>query len=752
MPVRALFTATILLSAFLLFLIQPMLSKMILPHLGGNPAVWQTAMMFFQSMLLIGYIYAHASTRWLGTQRQAKLHAALLVLSALCMPLSLHLTSLYEATATPILFLLVSLFLTIALPFFVLAANAPLIQHWHASHQQTQGHDPYRLYSASNLGSFAALLSYPFLVEPLLALPAQAQLWSWLYGAFSMLLLLCAYQLHRHFAGETPMPADTLAENESMEQLEAAEVPTNRQKIRWVLLAFVPSSLMLGVTTHMTSDVASAPLLWVIPLALYLLTFVLAFHPKMPGYAFFVREQVVVTAMLLFAMASGLDIMSPFQLIHFLAFFVFAIVCHGQLSLHRPKARHLTEFYVWISVGGALGGVFNALIAPELFLTAFEYPLVLVLGCLLRPQTEETRHAVFARTLDVLIPAAMAALLLAQYYGSGILAEAFPESSKTLLVNVRSTFQGLSVGQHTITMVLALGFCFFIPRFCQARPLRLGLAAFILFLAMPYARDTSVNEILYRERNFFGISTVQNNPNAKAHYLVHGTTLHGLQSTEEEYRLKLSSYYVQVRDIYNSMPEAVRQKPVAVAGLGTGTLACLGNANQRFDFYEIDVAMQHIAENPELFTYLRDCPPQKNIIIGDGRLGLESAPDGEYGAIVLDAYSSDALPMHLMTREALAIYLKKLAPGGIIAFHISSRYLILNQIIANLAYDANVFAIERNLPATEKNAAPSHWVIVSRSMGDLADSAYEKEGWKVLQTNGRTPWSDNYSNLLEALR
>ncbi len=746
MPVRYLFTATILLSAFLLFLIQPMLSKLILPKLGGSPAVWKTAMMFYQALLLGGYVYAHTSTRLLGTRLQSKVHTGLLIASLIMLPISLRVTEMFEPTGEPVAFLLASLFLSIAIPFFVLAANAPLIQHWYASHSATQERDPYVLYSASNLGSFAALLAYPFLIEPLLSIPGQTNTWSVLYALFSALLIGCVYQLNRHFTQEVPV------EGESEESLENAATPTGFQKLHWVVLAFVPSSLMLGLTTYVTTDIAAAPLLWIVPLALYLLTFVLAFHTRMHLYKFFLTTQTVIITALLLLRVSHIDTTMPFQLIHFLTFFTIAIVCHGQLSLQRPKNQHLTGFYVWISVGGALGGVFNALIAPEIFSMPIEYFLVIVLSCFLRPQTAEFPREWLERILDMVIPLALLGILILQYYLPDILFHFFPEAMESLVTVFAHTFNQMAPGRYILTMLILLATCVAIPKLCDHRPVRLGLVVTIIFMALPYTNAGKGQEVLYQERNFFGVSRVKRSEDGEFHFYTHGTTLHGMQSQREETKLRLTSYYDHLRELFNSLPAALHERPVAVAGLGAGTLACLGVVGQQFDFYEIDVAVQHIAENPELFTYLRDCPTESRVIIRDARLGLQEAEDGMYGVIIMDAYSSDSLPVHLMTREALQIYMDKLAPGGILAFHISNRYLKLNDILANLADDAGLVAIERRSRARNRIDVSAHWVAMARDTDDFGETQLGEEGWRIMEPNGNRPWSDHYSNIVEALR
>ncbi len=747
MPVRALFVSTILLSAFLLFLIQPMLTKILLPLLGGSPAVWQTAMMFYQALLLGGYLYAHTATRYWGTKKQSRLHIVLLLLSCACLPIQLSSVDAFSPTEAPIGFLLVSLLLTIGAPFFILSANAPLLQHWYACHRATESDNPFALYSASNLGSFTALLAYPFAIEWLLPLSTQTALWSGLYAVFTMLLILCVAQINRHFAHETPMDSDGDAATED------AASPTPVQKLRWVALAFIPSSLMLGLTTYMTTDIAAAPLLWIIPLALYLATYVLAFHPRMPGYRFFLSEQPIIISLLMIGMATQLDAVTPFQAIHFIAFFAIAMVCHGQLALCRPQARHLTGFYVWVSVGGACGGVFNALIAPALFTHADEYWLVLVLGCFLRPKTEKAAREKRERVLDLLLPLTLAAVLILQYHGAALIERFVPEIIDRLQALRTELFMGRPVPESdAITACFIVLAGILLPKYCQHRPLRFGCAALVIFIAIPFAQSAKKDVIIYTERNFFGIITITERADPPLHFLEHGTTLHGIQSLEEDKRLALTTYYIHVRDIFRRLPDETRLKPVALGGLGAGTLACLGEEQQEFNFFEIDEAVKYIAQNPEFFTYLRDCSTRSTVTIADARIGMQGAADGHYGAIFMDAYSSDALPMHLLTLEALNIYARKLAPGGIIAFNISNRYLRLSQVLANLAQAAGMVAIERVAASKEANTTAAHWVVMARHWEDLAPLGYEKDGWRPMKANNDTLWTDDYSNLLSVLR
>ncbi len=748
MNANILFTCTIFLSAFLMFLIQPMLSKIMLPKLGGSPAVWQTSMVFYQALLLGGYIYAHLSTRWLGARNQAKLHMVLLGASAISLPIVLRATNLMEATSSPVAWLLLTLLFSVGLPFFVLSANAPLVQHWYACHGKTRNKDPYMLYSASNLGSFAALFCFPLLIEPLLSLQHQTNYWSVLYGVFMVLLGVCALQLNRHFFKEVPMEEVEVAH-------EKGSIPTWKKRGWWVLLAFVPSSLMLGLTTHVTTDIAAVPLLWIIPLALYLLTFVLVFNPKMPLYKFFLDRQVLLVALLLVVMIGDLTKSMPISLIiYFIAFFGISMVCHGQIALSRPKSSHLTEFYVWMSLGGVLGGVFNALIVPQIFVNTLEFPIILVLSCFLRPEAQVELNKVRSKLLDYIIPIGLSASMFGFAYLATNFSDSLGELVKDVMQMVGRNVTNQIISNHESLAMVVSSFCvlsaFVLPIFCEKRTIRFGLCVAVLVFFTPVPPYIKImGNILHQERNFFGVSRVEENEESRLYF--HGTTLHGVQHLDEQKRLQLLSYYAPTRDFYARLPKNIQSLPVAVAGLGAGTLACLGQKNQRFDFYEIDVAVKNIAENTKLFTYLRDCPPNSKVIIDDARLGIEKAPNHEYGTIIMDAYSSDSLPVHLITKEALAIYMQKLDEHGVIAFHISNKFIDLKPVLANLAADANLVAMVRNFPGEGGLFFPSKWVVMARDIKDFNDADMEKRGWVRLTPNGKPTWTDDYSNLIGAI-
>ena len=737
-----LYTLTIFTSAFLLFLIQPMISKMLLPYLGGSPAVWNTSMMFFQICLLMGYGYAHVTSR-LGARKQWLLHLVVLAAALLSLPVVAKTDLGFNSALHPIPFVLLSLMLSVGLPFFALSATAPLIQSWLAHTDHKDAANPYFLYSASNIGSLLALAVYPLLVEPALVLPAQAGLWSGLFILLAALITGCGAMMRRYYA-----PATVTQDN--------SPPPTTSQKLYWIVLSFFPSSLLLGVTTYITTDIASLPLFWVIPLAIYLLTVILAFArtPLMVDRA--LNAQIILVPLVIMAMVFKVNFLTPILILHLFAFFALCMGCHGTLARAKPSPKYLTGFYFWMSFGGMLGGVFNALVAPAVFTEPIEYPLILILCLLLRPLIGAYANPQWEKKLDFDIPAVFLALLLlafrAGYWLLDHYAEAVEHTRKLALQGqvVVSLPQLLAVLLYLLLMLAVIK--------TYKRPLRFTLVILAFVLAVPLAKVTGEHQpagkVLYSERNFFGVNRVFDWPPLGARLLMHGTTLHGIQSLDPKKRLHLTSYYPQLINVVEHLPPDIRALPAAGLGLGIGTIACLGGKGQTFDFYEIDPAVAAIAQNPAYFTYLSDCPSQVHILLGDGRLNIAKAPDALYGLIVIDTFSSDAIPMHIVTREALAIYVQKLAPHGILAFNVSNRHLNLVRVMDALAKDAGLIALSKsNMHPKDKLAMPSVWVVMARDMRDFHGLAADDKEWKRLDgTHATSVWTDNFSNILETLQ
>ena len=736
------FTISMFLSAVLLFVVEPLLAKMMLPLLGGTPAVWNTCLVFFQAMLLAGYLYAHASLKWLGRRTQIAVHLCFVVLPFLCIGLlPLHLPTGWQPPqqTNPVLWILALLAVSVGLPFFVLSSNTPILQRWFADSSHHRAVDPYFLYAASNAGSLAGLLSYPLLLEPLLRLSQQSRLWSFGYGLFVVCSLICAVLTWKSLG--------TASQDATNRNVAATEPGRWRQRLHWIALAFVPSSLMLGVTTELTADVPAIPLFWVLPLALYLISFILVFARKQR-----ISREWMIRRLPFLILASLIPTLSQTKfpllllLILYLAvLFAVAVVCHGELARRRPGVERLTEFYLLMSVGGVLGGIFNSLLAPIVFHSVLEFPLILIAAALLRPPIDvkplEGRAAVWARRKDWLLPIALGICMVLIFRGMAH-AGIRPTRSLNILIFGYSLLWCMSFGK---------------------RPFRFAVGLTAVLIASSFFVGT-FGHILDTERSFFGISRVTNDAANKNRLLFHGGTIHGMQSLDPAHSREPLTYYTHNGPAGQIFKDARARMPngnIAIIGLGAGAMACYREPEQTLTYYEIDPLVARLARDPRWFTILSQCAPEANIVLGDARLELRNAPDAHYGLIILDAFSGDSIPMHLLTREALSLYLRKLAPGGILAFHISNIYLDLAPTLGSLARDAHLASMvenDINVPQAEidQGRFPTIWVVMSRDQADLAHLAAEtgySAKWQPLtsKTNARV-WTDDYSNLLSAIR
>jgi hypothetical protein len=966
------FALTLFVSATMLFTIEPMVGKMMLPLLGGTPAVWNTCMVFFQAILLAGYAYAHASTKWLGPRRQAFLHLGVLVLPFLSFLLNAALASgmlspnqnlILGQESHPISALLIVLTLSVGVPMFVVCSSAPLLQRWFSATDHPAARDPYFLYGASNLGSMISLLGYPIWIEPFLTLGGQRGSWVVGYGVLAALIGVCAVLMWKArpatepgLAPETPgdnpgtthqaasNPGSTAIKHEKKSvtrdrgkavakaapvveesqtaQIRAGEPVTWQRRLRWTILAAVPSSLMLGVTTYITTDLAAIPLLWVLPLALYLLTFILVFAQVTiraqnitvftviclvcAGGAFgltcafqndalhllfwvmalvcigvgvkifwfkdphlvhrtMIMSMPLLLLLLLFMMLSetklpdlrsnilGVDVKLPGLILtiglHLLSLFVVSMVCHGELAADRPEPKHLTEFFLLMSVGGVVGGLFNGLVAPVVFNAIVEYQLMMVVACLLLPPLSAGRESHWARWVDVALGGVILAigvvLLLVRYndsvpdpaplraVGGRWIPVAFlvaiglwiPQVWKrfhqpaepdgevvqdyrlsavldlfmpaALLVLFLGLYWGLpakgvygrvagisswmasknmDVKPDDLIKVLTFGLPAILCYTFVERWLRFGLGVGALLLAAG-ASGVIREEALYQDRSFFGVLKVENSyifyPSTEypefryeVNRLVHGTTLHGKQIITDDVNLRNTpiSYYFatgpvgQVFRTYNTDPK----RPFAVIGLGTGTMACYAMPGQRVDYYDIDPVVVDISyDTNEFFTFAEDAEDRGvdiGLILGDARLtfepkgerprlrplrarkgspkparkfGTNLKPDDKYGLIVVDAFSSDAIPVHLITKQAIEIYLERMLEDAILCIHISNRYLDLHPVLANIAVALN---LEGYHMSDDDNSGlgknRSHWVILSRKKEHI-QRLLEMPRWQV---------------------
>ncbi|MBF0328251.1 MAG: fused MFS/spermidine synthase [Nitrospirae bacterium] len=734
------FAVSLFMSASLLFIVEPMIAKMILPILGGTPAVWNTCMMFFQAALLAGYAYAHLISERLSFGRQVAVHIAILLIACIFLPVGIS-KAWIRFDVSPIWMVVSLLFMSVSLPFFVLSSSAPLLQRWFAATGHESANDPYFLYSASNLGSMLALLAYPTIIEPKLSLGGQSSIWTIGYILFALLTGLCAYFVRKNACINAGMP---ISEGDSAICIDTAIPPTMIQRFRWIVLAFIPSSLMLGVTTHFTTDIASIPLFWVVPLALYLLSFIIVFA-KLPFslHKIMVKLLPFGVATLLFLIFSYLKppMLAVFML-HLGTFFAVAMVCHGELAASRPAVKYLTEFYLLMSVGGALGGVFNALVAPIVFKSILEYPLVLALAGLVLPYSALTQESGLKKYLDLIIPVLIGILA---YW----LMDKWPISDLDLSFFAKT----FNVETGTLTTTLTYG----IPALlCYAvsfikKPARFGIAVMV-FVGVWIATDKWGGDIIHRERSFFGVHTVINDADGRFRSLVHGTTLHGKQSRDPEYSQEPFTYFHRQSPIGQVFTEFSGKKAkdhIAVVGLGAGTLVIYGETGQKFTFYEIDPTVKNIAVNPEYFTFFEKSKPEWQIILGDGRLRIEEAQSKAYGIIILDAFSSDAIPVHLLTKEALKLYLSKLRDDGILAFQITNKYVSLEPVLQKLANDAGITALlQEDGYDMALMKYGSKWVLMARNTEAFGRLAHD-ERWRKLE--GFAParlWTDDFSNVL----
>ena len=611
---QIIYSLTIFTSALLLFMVQPMFARMILPMLGGAPAVWNTAMVFYQAALLGGYAYAHASTRWMGVRRQSVLHLGLMLVAVLSLPIAVPAGWKPPSESNPAMWVLALLAAAVGLPFFVASATSPLLQRWFSATGHKHSSDPYFLYAASNMGSMLALLAYPALVEPALRLKEQGWWWAIGYGALVVMMTICAIFTWRRSAVTESNPNDALAEgigggsSRPARSVEPAlGLLASHPRLRWVLLAFVPSSLMISVNTYMTTDIAAVPLLWVIPLSLYLLTFILVFarRPILP-HSWMVKAMPFLALPVAVALCIGaFDPIAFVMPLHLVAFFVIAMVCHGELARSRPPAKDLTLFYLYLSIGGVLGGVFNALIAPVVFKGIAEYPIGLTLACLLLPWSSSDSRKSRSRLLDFVLPVLV-----------GL-------ATAALIVRV----QGVNPNPGVIPASIVFGLPALLCLSFLRRPLRFALCLGAI-LAAATLYTGSLGYILYVERSFYGVTRVSRDYSGQLNQILHGSTVHGGQWIDRAMRRTPTIYYCRTGPLGQVFAafNGADVKNVAVVGLGSGVICCYAKPDQRWTYYEIDPSVERIAKDSRFFTFLKDCKSSVNVALGDGRLSLAAAP------------------------------------------------------------------------------------------------------------------------------
>ena len=731
-----LFLATILIGSFLLFLVQPMVARMALPRLGGAPSVWNSAMLVYQALLLFGYAYAHRLSRE-TPRRQAAIHTAVLLVAALWLPLGLA-SFTPPANGSPIFWVPWLLIASIGPLFFAVAAQAPLMQRWYAL-TGNQG-NPYALYAASNVGSFAGLISYPLLVEPFMPMLSQNWLWTGIYIVLVVAVALCARLLWQS-------RNDTAVEATS--ELRASSISMKR-RLYWIALAAVPSGLMLSTTSHLTTDLMAMPLLWVIPLGLYLLSFSVAFADNQrPAYWIGKVAPVILLAtgavvFMIWGKAAINGLAASLTLL-----FVVAVALHNEMFRTRPEPAQLTGFYLMMSAGGVIGGFFCAIVAPLIFDWTWEHPILILLAAILLPQTrffslgEEDIFG--AKGMRILMLAlGLLAVAIGLYAGRAMDLEATP--AKIILLAIIIGIGVIAAGQRVaFALVIAA-----------------------LMLANGGWRNVEQTMAGARMRSYFGTYTVNSSESGQVRWLSHGTTMHGMQSLDQP--TKPISYYPTTSGVGITMTKATKlygpAASIGVVGLGTGTLACYRKPGQYWQFFEIDPLMIEIARDKKVFSFIERCAPQVPITLGDARLTLTDVPAGKFDILALDAFSSDSIPLHLLTKEAFATYRRALKPDGLLLVHISNRYIDLNPVIAAEVRAGGWFAALRHDSPTDKLIAEgsraSQWIALSPQASKLAQLTgpvaarkapyYDAKGWiKLDSPEGTRPWTDDYASVLPHL-
>ena len=751
----AIFAIGIGISSFLLFWLEPLIGQIVLPLYGGTPAVWATVLVFFQGTLLLGYLYGHASVTRLRPRTSLVVHIGLALLAVawlVIQPISAERTKPGDLPA--VVDVLRILAIRVGPPVFVLTATTPLLSAWFAARRgRSEAGDPYGLYALSNAASLAALLAYPFLIGPLVGLSGQLSLWSIGFGVLTVVLAVAAATvwrsrgLGRHIAFE---PQATVPADPSEPESDRAEIGWGR-RVRWLLLAAVPAGLLAAVTNFIAVDLIAAPLLWIVPLGLYLVSFIVAFSERgrrLVPWA--VRlAPIVITLMWVPIGSVGGWPLIPLVLLEWAGFLIIATALHGRLALDRPRATRLTEFYLVQSVGGVVGGAFVAVLAPSIFPGVWEYPILLAgalaalaLSSAVRPRTAERPKATE-------VAAGRAARLDFGPLFSGAIGRVGPYLIvSALLVGFMAVDQSVALG----VALRWFGFGALIL-FFGAQPWFLAVAT---ALALTVATVVVPIPALLRDRSFFGVTEVIRSSESKVTVLMNGTTVHGMQSTDPSFSRRPTTYYARsgpLGDVFGWLSSARPSGSIAVVGLGAGTIAAYEEPGQTMTFFEIDPLVVRVATDPQYFTYLSSAPTKPSIVLGDARLSLRNVAAGAFDLMILDAFSSDAIPTHLLTVEAIADDLRVLRPGGLLAVHVSNRYYDLAPALAAAGARLGATVLDRGYTPTpaeaEVHASISYWVILTRDR-DIADM-FIADGWTRGDAAGIVPLTDDHPDILRFL-
>ncbi len=730
-----LFVLTLFLSASLMFILQPMFGKLLLPSLGGAASVWNTCMVFYQSVLFLGYLYAHILSNHFSRHQQFWIHGILLLLSLLILPIGITEISSPPTESNPTVWLLSILLVAIGLPFFILSTTSPLVQKWFSATRHQSSHDPYFLSIASNSGSLLALLSYPLIFEPNIGLTDQQQFWSAGFLILCALIAICMTLVRREKSNPPPRKVNTIS--------NLTQRPRLSLKLKWLILSFVPSSLLISTTNYISTDIASVPLLWVIPLALYLISFIIVFskYNTLSNKWMVIAQPWVITAFLIYFFSN--EKLADFTLelaLHLLVFFISIMVCHGELAIKRPSANYLTHYYLIMSFGGMLGGIFNNFIVPFIFDDLYEYPLLIIVALLLNPGNAEKRVYLQQNGVKIVLLTYIAFFATVLYFSHTHLADELVLG--TIIIAAAANYFVF----HKNIIYLAL------------------YSSVIASCASPL--NTQSQQPIFKTRNFYGVMSIAENihnlpgmSKETLHQLFSGSTEHGAQIIDKNHLCTPLSYYGKpgpVGQLFEAYDQTNNHWQIGIIGLGSGGMGAYAKNSQNWQFYELNPAVVDIATNPEFFSYLSNCVNNYDIHVGDARLSLEKQGHLKFNMLVVDAFTSDSIPTHLLTREAIELYLSRLHDNGLLVFHISNHYLSLKQVLSDHAENLGLVAAIQEFRPEQKNplAYKSDWVVIARQSETLRPLLSQAQNWTTLQQRSASiqSWTDDFTSLASILK
>jgi hypothetical protein len=732
-----LYTGVVFLTGFLLLAVQLVFGKITLPLLGGAPNVWLTYLAFYQTTLMFGYLYSYLMQRFISIKKQIVIHIGLFLLSLFFIPLSLDTSLLNDFSTTHAYSLFMVLATSVGIPYFMLTATSPLTQSWFGNTLHEKSNSPYFLYVASNLGTFISLMIYPFLVEPLMAVDLQSSVWSILYIVEIILIACCGLTFFYMFKKNSNKDIKKEKVNIVIEEVKETLI-TKSLLFKWVLFAFVPSALLSSTTTKLTIDIAPIPLFWVITLGLYFLSFTIAFSENKKINRSFQATTIVLLILSLINSLKYFEMNVMSSAIIWVSTLLFlSINLHKKLADSAPNKEKLTLFYLFLAIGGSLGGIFTGIICPLIFNDYYEHNLLLILAGLVCSLGFKSnfydKHIKNERIYKILL---LVILPIMMFYFSYYKIKDIDTSVIYLILPI-----------YTIFIVTHVDKSFF----------KYSTPAIAMAISLIVLISMDISGFLHKERTFFGVYKITEGKNSegnKVHHLIHGSTLHGAQIQSPVSEVNKTLNYYSVDNGMNKAIEYYRKgskiENVAIIGLGTGAMTCLFGENEHINYFEIDKAVAKIASNNEYFSYLSSCKAPYDITFGDARIKIKDVKDEKYNIIVIDAFSSDAIPTHLLTLEAIKSYQDKLVDNGIVIFHISNRYLNLEPVISNIA--SNIKLESKVCKTLNKDivgiyGTGSTVIVIGKDLSSLEKERNNCWKYPIKNSVPHKIWTDNYSSI-----